>query len=201
MTLQAKNLIHLRPAQPEDVSQVAPLMIETGAGIYEFLFEGLAPEGALAKVLERVVSAEEGPYSRRNLLVAERNGRLAGFANAFPARLIRNQDPGPIPPERLAHFAPINETMDWESFYLSSIAVFPSDRGHGVGHALLEGVLTKARQLGFQDVNLHFWEGNDIAHRLYERHGFVVVQTATLTPHSKFAETRSLLMRCELAEQ
>ena len=175
-------------------------MIETGAGVYEFLFEGLAPEGALAKVLERVVSAEEGPYSWRNLLVAERDGRLAGFVNAFPARLIQNQDPGPVPPERLAHFEPMNKIMDWESFFLNSIAVFPSDRSHGVGHALLERVLIKARQLGFQDVTLHTWEWNDRARRLYERHGFVVTQTAILTPHSKFAETRSLLMRCKLAE-
>jgi len=200
MTLQAENPVYLRPAQPEDASQAAQLMIESGNGVYEFLFEGLVPEGALAQALERVISADEGPYSWKNYLVAEREGHLAGFANAFPARLIRNQNPGPIPPERWDHFAPIKETMDWESFYLSNIAVFPIDRGHGVGQALLKGVLAKARQLDFQDVTLHFWEGNDSAHKLYERHGFVVVQTAILTPHSKFAKTRSLAMRCELLE-
>ena len=200
MTSQAESFINLRAAQPENASQIAPLMIEAGGGFYEFLFEGLGPEEALAHIIEGMVAADKGAYSWKNCLVAERAGHLSGFANAFPAWLLREQDFGSIPQERFAHLAPINEIMDWESFFLSSIAVLPNVRGHRIGQVLLEGILTKARQLGFQNVTLQVWEGNDKARRLYERHGFAVVRTAILAPHSMLPETRSLLMRCELAE-
>ncbi len=200
MTLQTGSLVNLRNTQPEDVSQIVPLMIEAADGFYEFLFEGLVPGSALLQFLQPVIAAEEGPYGFRNFLIAERGGHLAGFANAFPAQLIRDQDPGPIPQERWDHIAPLTEIMDWESFFLSSIAVLPNERGHGVGRVLLEGILTQAKQLGFQNVTLQVWEGNDGARRLYERHGFAVVSDAILMPHPMLSETRRLLMRCDLAE-
>lgn len=200
MTSQAEGFINLRSARPEDVPQIAPLMIETGAGVFEFLFEGLAPEGALAQILEPVIFAAEGPYSLQHHLVAERDGNFAGFINAFPACLIRDQDPGPIPQERMDHFAPTNEIMDWESFYLNSMAVLPSDRGHGIGQALLEGILNKARRLGFQNVTLQVWEGNEGARRLYERHRFAITRTAVLESHPMLPETCSLLMQYGLVE-
>jgi ribosomal protein S18 acetylase RimI-like enzyme len=198
--LQAENFINLRTAQTGDEPQIAPLMIEAGGGFYEFLFGGLGPEMTLLQFFKRAISADEGPYSWKNCLVAERCGHLIGFANAFPTRLIRDQDPGPIAQESLAHLAPVTEIMDWDSFFLNSIAVLPSARGQGVGQALLEEVLNRARRTNFQNVTLQVWEGNDSACRLYERHGFTIVRTAVLEPHPKLAETRSLLMRCEFVE-
>ncbi len=192
--------IHLRTAQSGDAPQIAPLMIEAGGGLYEFILEGLGPEDAVLRFLELGISADEGPYSWKNCLVAERDGHFAGFANSFPAILSRDQEPGPIPKERLAHLAPLNEIMDWKSLFLSTMAVLPNDRRHGVGHVLLEGVLSKAMQLGFQNVTLQVWHGNDTARRLYERRGFSVVRTAVLAPHSMLPETRSLLMQCRIAK-
>lgn len=199
MTSQAESSITLKAAQPEDASQIAPLMIIAGRGFYEFLFEGLELGCSLEQMITRLVSADKGPYGFQNHMIAERCGHLAGFVNAFPARLIRDQGRGPIPPERWDHIAPLNEVMDWESFFLSGIAVLPDDRGHGVAQALLESVFTKARQLGFQNVTLHVLEGNDRALRLYERSGFAVARTAVLAPHPMLPGTRSLLMRRELA--
>lgn len=113
---------------------------------------------------------------------------------------MRDQDPGSISQESLAHLAPINEIMDWENFFLNSIAVLPSERGQGVGQALLKEVLARARRADFRNVTLMVWEGNESARRLYERHGFTVVRTAILEPHPMLTETRSLLKRCELVE-
>lgn len=200
MTSQEESFFNLKDAQPENASQIAPLMIEAGGGFYEFLYERLGPESTLLQFINRAISADEGPYSWKNCMVAERDGHFAGFANAFPAWSLREQDLGSIPEERLAHLAPVNEIMDWESFFLSSIAVLPNDRGHGVGHVLLEGILNRAMQLGFQNVTLQVWEGNDRARRLYERHGFAVARTAILAPHPMLPKGRSLLMRRELAE-
>jgi ribosomal protein S18 acetylase RimI-like enzyme len=200
MSSQAKSFINLRIAQPEDASKIAPLMIEAGNGFYEFLFEGFGPKSALVQIIEQMVSADKGPYGFQHYLIAERDGQFAGFANSFPAKSVRDQDPGAIPQERWDHIAPITEVMDWESFFFNSIGVLLDERRHGVGQALLESVLVRAKQLGFQSVTLLVWEGNDIARRLYERHGFAVVRTAILAPHPMLPDTRSLLMRRELVE-
>jgi ribosomal protein S18 acetylase RimI-like enzyme len=200
MSLQTKNFINLKAAQPEDASQIAPLVIEAGNGFYEFLFEGFGPESALVQIIEQMVSADKGPYGYQHYQIAERNGRFAGFVNAFPAKSVQDQDRGPIPKERWNHIAPMNEVMDLESFFLNSIGVSVDERRRGVGQALLKSVLVRAKQLGFKSVTLLVWEENHSARRLYERHGFKVVRTVTLAPHPKLPETQGLLMRCELAE-
>jgi GNAT superfamily N-acetyltransferase len=68
------------------------------------------------------------------------------------------------------------------------IAVVPDRRGHGIGGALLEALKAKARADGFAALSLGVAEANP-AMRLYERHGFVRVETAR----------KRWRMRCDLA--
>lgn len=53
-----------------------------------------------------------------------------------------------------------------------AIAVVPSKRGHGIGDALLRGLLDKAQQAGYPAISLSVDAQNAGAVRLYERHGF-----------------------------
>jgi RimJ/RimL family protein N-acetyltransferase len=46
-------------------------------------------------------------------------------------------------------------------------------RGRGVGGALVRGAIDAARGLGAHKLALQVWPHNDVARRLYERHGFV----------------------------
>lgn len=46
-------------------------------------------------------------------------------------------------------------------------------RGRGVGGALVRGAIDAARRLGAHKVALQVWPHNDVARRLYLRHGFV----------------------------
>jgi len=46
-------------------------------------------------------------------------------------------------------------------------------RGVGVGGALVRGAIDAARELGAHKLALQVWPHNDIARRLYLRHGFV----------------------------
>jgi ribosomal protein S18 acetylase RimI-like enzyme len=55
-----------------------------------------------------------------------------------------------------------------------AIAVVPSQRGHGVGDELLQALLQKARAGGYDRLSLSVEPGNP-ARKLYERHGFQVV--------------------------
>lgn len=55
-----------------------------------------------------------------------------------------------------------------------AIAVVPSKRGHGIGDELLQALLGKARAAGYERLSLSVEPGNP-ARKLYERHGFEVV--------------------------
>jgi GNAT superfamily N-acetyltransferase len=56
-----------------------------------------------------------------------------------------------------------------------AIAVVPSKRGHGIGDELLQALLAKARAAGYSRLSLSVEPGNP-ARKLYERHGFEVVE-------------------------
>jgi len=55
-----------------------------------------------------------------------------------------------------------------------AIAVVPSKRGHGVGDELLGALIQKAQSAGYGRLSLSVEPGNP-ARKLYERHGFAVV--------------------------
>jgi ribosomal protein S18 acetylase RimI-like enzyme len=55
-----------------------------------------------------------------------------------------------------------------------AIAVVPSQRGKGVGEQLLLALIERARQAGYTSLSLSVEPGNP-ARKLYERHGFRVV--------------------------
>ena len=55
-----------------------------------------------------------------------------------------------------------------------AIAVVPSQRGHGIGEQLLAALIERARQAGYTALSLSVEPGNP-ARKLYERHGFEVV--------------------------
>ena len=52
------------------------------------------------------------------------------------------------------------------------LAVDPRAQGHGIGRALVEVCLNRARELGFTGLALSTPRGNDRAHRLYAQLGF-----------------------------
>ena len=55
-----------------------------------------------------------------------------------------------------------------------AIAVVPSKRGHGIGDELLTALVESARKGGYERLSLSVEPGNP-ARKLYERHGFEVV--------------------------
>ena len=53
------------------------------------------------------------------------------------------------------------------------LAVAPATRGHGVGKALMQECIRRARQSGSPAITLHATNFMQMAMRLYERLGFV----------------------------
>ena len=59
-----------------------------------------------------------------------------------------------------------------------AIAVVPSKRGRGIGEQLIAALLERARAAGYDALSLSVEPGNP-ARKLYERHGFEVVEQGT----------------------
>jgi ribosomal protein S18 acetylase RimI-like enzyme len=61
--------------------------------------------------------------------------------------------------------------------WIEDVVVDDAGRGHGVGTALTEGMLDRARELGCRTVDLTSRPSREAANRLYQRAGFVARET------------------------
>lgn len=64
------------------------------------------------------------------------------------------------------------------TYHIAELHVDPGQRGRGIGGSLLEWAEADARERGFEVMSLVTTTSNP-ARQLYERHGFVVVETKT----------------------
>ena len=87
-------------------------------------------------------------HSLDEFIVAERDGRFLGYADA-----VALLDEG----------------------YMGNIAVLPGHRGEGVGNELLTALLHWGREKNLRFLTLEVREQNLPARSLYEKHGFEVV--------------------------
>ena len=62
---------------------------------------------------------------------------------------------------------------DADECYLAELYVSPQQRGHGLGKALLAGVVTVARERGCAWIDLDTSEDDHAARHLYESFGFI----------------------------
>lgn len=56
--------------------------------------------------------------------------------------------------------------------HITNIAILPQYRGQRLGEALLQEVINKARALGAKTMTLEVRVSNEVAKKLYRRHGF-----------------------------
>jgi len=101
-------------------------------------------------------------------LVAERAGRIVGAVLLYPAGAAFPGGAGGA------------TTMRWPEVRL--LAVDPSARGQGVGEALMQACIRRARATGAGALTLHTTPMMEAAMRLYARLGFVHVPELDFEP-------------------
>jgi GNAT superfamily N-acetyltransferase len=140
----------IRDARPDERDAFRALTLRA----YEQYAAIMRPEawaglaGAVGAALE-----VEGP----DRIVAERGGRLLGSVMLFPPAVdaYRGQTGPASGPE------------------LRLLAVAPEARGQGVGQALVEECIRRARRMGAAELGLHTSKSMAAAMRMYLRMGFV----------------------------
>lgn len=112
---------------------------------------GMAAEEEARMTLEQVASLL-APHPKRFTLGAFEGGKLIGFAGFYQMDRIKMRHKGHI----------------WGMY------VAPEGRGKGVGRALLEAIIERARTIdGVEEVVLAVTVGNDYARQIYIAAGFV----------------------------
>jgi phosphinothricin acetyltransferase len=143
MTRNAHGNLRIRLATPDDIADITR--------IYN---EGIRDRVATLETEERTPDERlawlEARGERHPVLVAERDGAVAGWGslNVFNSR----------PAYR--HVADF------------SVYVAGDARGAGVGSALLEALVDRARELGYHKLVLAAFPFNEAGMRLYRRFGF-----------------------------
>ncbi len=180
----------IRSADAHDLRDLAQLMLASGHGVVELLYEGLFPDHDLIDILiERRLRNPASFAHLSNWRVACLGaGLVEGAVCALPFAVYERLTGDPlITPERLA---PIQELIDLDAglagtFCLTNIAVWPSGRGKGIGQALLADTAIRARAAGFDRIGLSTFGDDPAVMGFYRRAGFRLIGTAPLRPHPR----------------
>jgi GNAT superfamily N-acetyltransferase len=142
--------VEIREARPEEYDQVGDVValayVPFGSPDDEGWMEHLDLVRNVADRAQRTV-----------VLVAADAGRVLGSATIELFGVIGDDD-RELPP-------------DWA--FLRMVGVHPDAQGRGIGKALVESVITRARAAGKRVLGLRTTPQMKVAHRLYESLGFV----------------------------
>lgn len=184
----------VRPADAMDVMGLAPLVIEAGGGVHDFLMRDLVPGLAVTEMLMAGMAQASGTFSYRHSLVVEQGGKIAGLAHAHPAEWLREQDVTGLPVDRLAYLAPFRTMHVWDSYYVAALAVSRPWRRQGIATVLIDAVAEKAARGGFKTISLHVWADDPAARSFYQSAGFVVTEQADIDWHPDLPHSGGCLL-------
>ena len=156
----AVSEVVVRTATAEDIAAVHTVRVETWRDAYS----GIVPDHVLAGLDASdpdAIAAQRArlrqPTPRTDLLVAELDGRVVGFAALGPER--ESTQPGAAP------------RLDAQIGEVYAIYVVPAAQGRGTGRALMREALDRLRAHGFRRATLWVLEANSPARAFYERVG------------------------------
>ncbi len=165
-------------ATPDDAEQLAQVVIETGEGIAEHLFDGLIPGVSALTILSAAFLKGEGCYRVENVIRSMSKGDISAVLFSYPAEqhIVPALMESFIPAKRINAVRPILERTIEDSLYINTFWVSPTLRGHGHADALMVEAESECRELGRSKISLFCWNDNTRACKFYARHGFQVVE-------------------------
>ena len=190
-----------REGQKADIKILAELDYIASDGAVEFLFHDLVPGVSAVQLVASGLEQDVYPHSYGSAIVAELNHHVIGMALSFPATYhqITPEMRDFFPADRLEHFKDFFSARVDGSFFLDVLCVLTGYQHKGIGSRLIELTKSKAQTEGYNSLSLIVFADNVGAQRLYQRHGFEVVRSIELQPHSLIPHQGGcLLMRANL---
>ncbi|HJS71975.1 MAG TPA: GNAT family N-acetyltransferase [Acidimicrobiia bacterium] len=196
--------VTLRPAQPDDVDLVAPLVYSSGPDAFRYVFGDAEP------FLRRAFLDGQGEFGYRNHIVAVAAGQVVGVGAGYTgeaalaftlsaarqiARHYKMAAPGVI--ARGLRTERVIEPPGRDVQYLAHLGVEPTMQGRGVGTILVEHLIELGRSAALARAELDVAVTNPRAQALYERIGFRVIeerQSSLGNEHGKVVNHRRMVL-------
>lgn len=172
--------MNIRKAVQSDSAEIAKLLLSAMEDIfYSFICEKNYQK-ALA-LLSKFTDLQNNQYSYQNCFVAEIENKIVGAINIYDGKnllALRLPFIKYVREHFNPSFDPETET-EFGEIYVDSIAVDQNYRGNGIAASLLQSIINQ--QNHNQKIGLLVESENFGARRLYEKLGFKIIGTKTLT--------------------
>ena len=187
--------LEIRPATPDDIPDLARLLIIAADGWIDAVYHDLIPGLPTNKIVEKRFHYAGTTASYENSRVAEKQGRVIGKLHAFPTDELESDPVDPLVPEkRYVLFKPFENLHTPGSYYIDVVAVYPEFRGQGVGTQLMSLAFSQAKKGGFAELSLVVFEQNVRAVQLYQRLGFKIAKRSPIVEHELIHHSGDLVL-------
>ncbi|NNL66355.1 MAG: GNAT family N-acetyltransferase [Myxococcales bacterium] len=193
--------VRIRRADEADIPFLAGVVVAAARShVSRGLFDLLVPDDDAARraFAEALLRARPSWCHWQNFHVAEVAGERAAALSGYPVGDVDLAPPEQVLPEvargqgfsddelaaaflRVGPFASCFLEDDPEAWAVEWVATDPRFRGHGLCGTLLERVLGEGRARGHATSQLLILIGNTPAQRVYEKHGFRIVDEKRTT--------------------
>lgn len=187
--------LDIRPARPDDRGPIAALMYSAGPELYDFLYK--MDRVAATEFIACEFASGRGFCGYRNLTVAVLEGEVVATGSFYDGRrhgaLMRGSVLNALRFFKLREVLPLllrSGHVDSivthpakDELYLANFAVAPSMRGRGIGDAMVQYQLARARAGGYRVFSLDVAVTNPRAQALYRRLGLHVVREKHFSGH------------------
>ncbi|WP_409346453.1 GNAT family N-acetyltransferase [Paenibacillus sp. MBLB4367] len=182
----------IRQAGIQDAEQVIPLL-HSAIGSIACSLAGTMDEPEALHILKEFYKQPGNRISYENVIVDERDGRIAGMLVAYHGSEAESLDQPFL--ERIRRVKGIaNYTIEKESrvedYYLDAVAVHEDYQGKGIAKMLMKAFEAKAEALGYPTVGLIVEEHNERAHAIYVKQGYRTEGELTVYGHRYLRMTK-----------
>lgn len=185
--------MNIRKACPTDQNEIAELIYSAGPELYDFIY--LTPNKNPLDFIRFEFASGRGFCGYQNVTVVEDAGHVVATGCFFDGRrypkLLKGtlanmfKFYGPISAwpalMRANHTKSVMHQPRLDELYLSNFGVAPPIRGTGIGTALINSQIEKAKAAGYQKFSLDVADTNPRAEQLYQRLGLDCVQQKQFT--------------------
>ena len=166
--------VEVRKALSEEASFIARnIMAALGTDVFNSPFSD--EDFKILETLTSVCKRTDTLYSYRNTLVATVFGLPVGSLTSYNGALYKDMKEltySIIKDKCGFTLPPMDDETGEGEYYLDSLAVLPSMRGHHIGRTLIHQALEIAEGLGFSKVSLIVTKGEEKLKALYADCGF-----------------------------